>query len=62
MKSFYCAIILLIKIKFINGASINNKSNSDGNSVNSFANITRHFEGDIIFIKGKVPKRISLGY
>jgi hypothetical protein len=48
----YCATyFLLINLKFIGGTSINSKPGTTV-SANAFVNITRHFDGDIIFIKG----------
>lgn len=52
MEIQYCAIyFLLIIVKFINGTSVNSKPGTTV-SANAFVNITRHFDGDIVFIKG----------
>ncbi|XP_070496558.1 uncharacterized protein sha [Chironomus tepperi] len=51
MEILYCAIyFLLIIVKIINGTSVNSKSITTINA-NAFVNITRHYDGDIIFIK-----------
>lgn len=58
MEVLYCAIhFLLIYVKFINGTSVNSKTGSTV-SANTFVNITRHYDGDIIFIKGKFLKKL----
>ena len=54
MAILYCAIyFLLIYVKFINGTSVNSKPGTTVSAGNTFVNITRHYDGDIIFIKGK---------
>ena len=52
MEILYCAtFFLLINVQFIDGTSINSNPATTV-SANAFVNITRHFDGDIIFIKG----------
>lgn len=52
MEILYCATyFLLINVKFTDGTSINSNLGTTV-SANAFVNITRHFDGDIIFIKG----------
>ncbi|CAG9799184.1 unnamed protein product [Chironomus riparius] len=51
MEILYCSIyFLLIYVKFINGTSVNSKPGTTV-SANTFVNITRHYDGDIIFIE-----------